>query len=380
MPLRFVLWGCLIVLGYKGIGQYSESEVIEKIHSLQVRSDLFYDQGLFPTKRTWSFSSEAVEDNTIFFTASTIVTLQTIRPLFNPTQLAAVDKMIQLAKPTYEKYRSRNGEVTYNFWQTVSPDLPFPNGNKLISNSKMRLPDDYDTSLLIALADGKKTPDDSLLRKKMVSYARRANRSESELTTLDKYKDSKAYEVWFAKKMPQTLDICVMSNVLFFAFQNRFLLNDIDQETISLILQMIASNDHLERARAISHHTSSPPVILYHVSRMIAYDYQGVFDGIKDQLIEDGIRLLEESDGQMEKVLLLTSLYRLGHTSEKQQIDELLLADETKSFSLFTVNPFQQNFTKGLNHVLPTISWQNEAYNWTLFLEYLMLKKSSPNY
>ncbi|WP_420317332.1 hypothetical protein [Ekhidna sp.] len=370
------IFSILIILSLCGNSQYSIIDVLERLDSLQVDQNDFYDSGLFPCQRSWSFSNNPVEDNTIFFSASIAFTLREIYPLLDSGAQLIAHQIIAGVGRNYQKYRSRKSEATFNFWQTIAPDLPFPNGGRLISNEGMRLPDDYDTSCLIALAAG----NDSVslnLRKAMVEYANRANRNENEPTTLNEYKDSQAYEVWYAKEMPQTFDICVMSNALLFVVKNGFELNGTDSATFELIQQMIRNDDHLTNTKFISHHATSPALILYHVSRLIKADSLGILNDLNRIVIEDLLQLLDESENEMEKVLILTSLFRLGHSiSEAPNFDEL--SKDLQSFIFFSVKPFGSGFSSlRLDGISPTIDWYCEAYNWALVLEYLVLSEAN---
>ncbi len=364
----------LTLIHLYGVSQYSELEATKKLGSFQIIEDEFYDAGLFPSQRTWSFSNKSVEDNTIFFTASIISTLRELYPQLVEENRDLVDSIIKRVNPVYDKYKSRNGETAYNFWQTTPPDLPFPNGSKLISNEGARLPDDFDTSILILQALGKNDSLDHLFRKKMISYAKRESRSEAKLITPEKYQNMKAYEVWFGKDMPQTFDLCVMSNVMSYVLDRDFQLNMYDSATISLIKRMIQANDHLNSISDVSHHSDSPALILYHVARVISKDEKGFFSSIKNEVITDLKSTLNEVENEVEKIMIAISLQRLTHKSDVS-IDFKKLEKDVKSFSFFYVNPF--NVSKGKSRYLPTVTWVSEAYNWTLYLEWLVLAKSS---
>ncbi|MEO1254959.1 MAG: hypothetical protein AAFY41_08745 [Bacteroidota bacterium] len=333
---------------------------------MQNVEDTFYDSGLFPSKRTWSFSNRPVEDNTIFFTASIISTLRMIYPQLDDKSQLIADSIMRRAKPIYSKYRSRNGGVTYNFWQTVAPDLPFPNGNRLISNEKLRLPDDFNTSSLIARSLDEKDSSIQKIRNQMVRYSARKDRDNVKLYTLEEYKNLRAYEVWFGKDMPQAFDLGVISNVLLFVFQNDFELNEYDKASIQLIKRMILNDDHLDRPADISFHSNSSALIIYHVARLISLDTYGFFNEIKEKLIKDLSELEVNVTNEMEQVMIQSSLYRLGKTPI-QPINYKKLTVDLTNFSFFTVNPF--NISKGESIFLPSVTWVCEAYNWTLLLE-----------
>ena len=375
MPMRTFLSWILIFIAFVGSSQMTTAEVVAKIESLQISKDPFYEKGLFPVQRSWNLSRNPVEDNTIFFTASIVYTLQTVLPSLSLDAKFSAEAMMRAAREAYPLYQSRNGEPTYNFWQTVAPDLPFPNGNRWISNPKMRLPDDLDTSVILAMS----TEDDTLkvqLRKKMVNYAARPERSEAVRNTLEKYETSLAYEAWFAKDMPQTFDICVMSNALLFALSEAYPMNTHDLATIDLVTQIMLDGDLAKDIDYVSHHTLSLPVIYYHVARLLEADDKGLLHTVRPMVIDELVRLQVTAANEMEKMLVQTSLLRLGiHPS--LELDYVQLEAEMDEFVFFTVKPFLGNPQLAfLEAIVSDISWQCEAYNWTLYLEHLHFKRT----
>ena len=372
---RLLLTSLMTLCSFIGHSQLSETQVFQKIASFQVVEDEFYDAGLFPSQRSWGFFSKPAEDNTIFFTASIATTIRMIQHRLDSVNRQTASSIIHNAEANYSKYASRNGEGTYNFWQTVPPDLPFPNGSKLISNKKGRLPDDFNSTVLIALASQRNDSSDQLIRKKMTAYSKRENRHLVSLNTLDAYKNSEAYEVWFGKNMPQAFDICVMSNVLLYVLDRGFELNQYDLETISLIKRMIRNDHHLKQSAEISHHSDSPALILYHVARLISLDNQGLFDDIETKVINDLRKLEGEVENELEKVMILSSLKRLSQNVDLSTLDHEKLNADVTSFSFFSIDPY--NISMGIYKFLPTIRWISEAYNWTLYLELLVLVNES---
>lgn len=349
------------------------ADVLHKIESMQIASDPFYNNGLFPVQRTWNLSNEPVEDNTIFFTASIVQTLNQLS--IDPDSRRIIATINTKAIKNYSKYKSRNGEPTFNFWQTSDPDLPFPHGNRWISNPKMRLPDDLDTSVILAMSS-ENDEIKSQLREKMITYSARNGRDESELRTLKEYETSKAYEVWFAKEMPQTFDICVMANTMLFVLNENYQFTEFDNATIELIKEMVLANDYVEQVDQVSHHTTSAAVILYHVARMIEADTEGIFDSIKPKVIDDLVVAFNTSENEMEKMLAQTSILRLDGYPVGV-IDHEKIHSEIEEYAIFKVKPFLGNPQLSfLNAVVPDIRWKCEAYNWTLYLEYLQLNKT----
>ena len=81
--------------------------MIDVIQSYQVEDDEFYDPGLFPVKRKWSFSSNYVDDNSIFFTASINSTLRMLNDKLDDRSRKIVASILKETNPVYGKYRNR---------------------------------------------------------------------------------------------------------------------------------------------------------------------------------------------------------------------------------------------------------------------------------
>lgn len=372
-----MLFGFMCLITSSGFAQYTEREVLERLSELQITDDAFYEEGLFPVKRSWGFWGKAEEDNSIFFSASIAATLQELQQRRLLADSTLTKRIVARVAANYEKYRSRNGLPSYNFWQTVPPDLPFPNGGRLISNEKMRLPDDLDTSVLIALSQAQNDTLARQLREYLIEYSGRSYRGETDLITKEAYEDVPAYEVWFGRDMPQTFDICVLSNVLLFVVRNDFPLSRFDSSSFHLLNEMIKQDDHLKDMEAISHHTSSSAVILYHVARLIASDSSHLTNEINAKVVADIRKELSTTDSELEKIMLATSMMRLGE-DYKMDIDYEKLVDEVAEYSLFEINPFAvSRGSFGLSALIPTMTWVSEACNWTMVLEYLAFKNAA---
>ena len=334
----------------------SKKEAIEKIQSLQVESHDFYDAGLFPSTRYWFSLSSGVDDNSVFPTASIIYIL---RSLNDNNQL---DDIVKKAIPVFESYRSRRGEAAYNNWQTISPDLPFPNST-FLNRECYRLPDDYDDTAIVQLAKGANKLDASV-RKKMIDYANRSSRKEVP-GFLKKYKKHKAFEVWYTDKMTQEYDLAVMCNVLLFTFEKGFELKPTDLETINLIKEVLVDKAHIQQPEAVSPYYGNPAILLYHLSRMIESDQEGHFESLKKGLVMDCNAALERTENSMKRSLIYTSLHKLG-VKVNATANESELRSAIKSFKFYEYQP-----QSSLMSMLPKMRWKSEAVNWAFVLEFL---------
>jgi len=362
----FISLGCF--------GQYDTLMVRELLNSLQSSQTLghkFYEDGLFPTQRV--LKGEAVEDNTFYYTSTITYLLLSIKPYLSRTDSDLVQNIVDKANSNAFRYSSRNGRASHNFWQTTPPDLPFPNSEKY-RIEKLRLPDDLDDSAMIALS----LENDSLsneLRLLMTNYAKANNHKK--LHKMPKpYKFSEAYRTWFADKWIQDLDMVVMANVLLFVFENDYPLNHYDSATINTLKIMITSDDHLEKPVKVARYYSKASIILYHLARIMTYP-ENHFGDIRKDVIQDLKTLENNLDSEMDKLLVIASLARLGELVE-YQINEKKLIEDFESFYLFYAStdylfpPFRAWFIRNFN-LLPTVYWQSHASNLVFLIEFCLL-------
>ena len=375
MRLNFTLY--FIFLSIFSFGQPDEltvESVLNHIYDSQMKNDPFYNDGLFEVKRTMSTTSDVDDDNTLFYPALVAITLKSVYDNLSKNEKIISDSIIARVNRNSGLYKSRNGRASFNFWQTIPPDIPFPNGSPRFAQIKYRLPDDFDDTSIISLA---REPNDSLdraVRDLMSSYVAREGRPLM-TSTFKEYQDSKAYEVWFADKYPQDFDICAITNILLFTHRRGFNFNKYDSASIDLIKKMILNKHHLSDPTIISPFYRKTASILYHVTRLMDELEVGYFDEIKPIIIEDLKKHLDKSKNELEKVLVYSSLYRLG-VEYPVEIDEDKLRKDISSYPYFSANLPMSIFWKkmiGNTFLARIMHWQCDAFNWTLVLEFLIL-------
>lgn len=331
----------------------STEMVLQKIKTLQVAGDEFYQKGLFRTERKWYITRQ---DNCLVVNGNIAYILRKLL-IANPE----LNQIIIGVTQHFEKYRSRRGRAAYNLWQTIPPDVGFPNSPALKSYT---LADDYNNSSIVQLARGKHKMDVSV-RTEMIRYGNRKHRTIPKHFP-EKYQKMKCYEVWYADKMAQAYDIVVMANVMTFIFEKNFELNDLDKSTIRLISRIVDDKMHLKEPKEVSPFHANTALISYHLVRMIVTDKHGYLgDEFRKNIKQDLIVQLEASKSQLEKMMLYSSLAKLGDRRKPViKTDELM--EELKDFPFFSFEP-KQSF------LIPTMKWVSEALNWVLVYEFLVL-------
>lgn len=364
----------LLLFAQKG---YSQERNIERdsllgwIAAQQVVEDDFYDAGIF--KSTRIYGKNQYEDNTLFYSSLIALTLQSLSDKFSLENKLIVDSISAQVVKNVARYRSRRGRPAYNYWQT-NPDIPHPDGPEKYQTDKYKLPDDFDDTSMIGLLVDEGMAQE--IREEIVNYT--GARKKRVKTTFKRFKKSEAYGVWFADKWKQEFDICVLSNTLSFVFKNNFKLNKYDSASIDLIKESIVNDLHKKHPFVLSPYYNRTPVILYHISRLISNDRNGHFVSIKSKIIDDIQAQLEVVQLEMYKVILATSLLRLGEPLTIA-IDEEKLRQEKPMFNWFTAN-FMLAVGSGVttrkiindSRLIPTFYWRCDPYFWTLYLEYLV--------
>lgn len=349
----------------------SSSELLFQISELQSKGDEHYAPGLFPSQRFHLHFPFEREDNNIFFTASIVFILQNLRDKLPEEEQKLVDNICENAIVNYPNYKNKDGLDTYNFWRTDG-SAHFPNGKILSRVKKVRIPDDADDTSLIYLTSNPGRERVLWLKEKLAQHA---NLSKKQITnTFPEYKNLKAYSTFFGKNMFIEFDVCVLCNILYFVFQNKLQLDQNDHDSIFFIRSVIGKRQYLEKPFYASHSYPSAPVILYHVARLLEkFEVPGLSD-IKDNLIADLQLQFEKENNEMNKVILSTSLKRLG-----QEVKPFHYAHGDRKWSFFyagLLTAFENTVTYKLaGNSLFHLKYKCEAHRLALMLENLIYSK-----
>ena len=353
----------------------SSTELLLKISELQSKGDKYYAPGIFPSQRFHLYFPFEREDNNIYFTASIIFIFQNLREKLSQEEIKLADEICTKAITNYPDYKNKDGLDTYNFWRTDgSPH--FPNGKILSRVKKVRIPDDADDTSLIYLTLNPSYEKALWLKNKLAQHA---NLSKKQITnSFPEYQNLKAYSTFFGKNMFIEFDVCVLCNILYFVFQNKLELNQHDHDSISFIRSVIEKKQYLEKPFYASHSYPSAAVILYHVARLLEkYEVHGLSE-IKPKVI-DGLNALNEKESdEMNRILLSTSLIRLGEKTNKVGIANpgQLTNHRWSFFHAGLLTAFENPITYNLaGNSLFHLKYKCEAHRLALILENILYCK-----
>ena len=377
---------CLLVMLYPVAAAASADDslihrLVQRIAAQQTEVDNDFAAGMYPSYRRYDKRADVFKnDNNIFYTGLVVFTLKQLQPWLTPADQAVCKDIFKKALPVYEKFRNRKGRYTYGFWQKDTP-VVFPHSGWLnLMNKSHALPDDMDDTSIILLASD---APDSIVREVHALMQQYRNTGRRHVrNTYRQYKKIPAYSTWFGKKMPVDFDICVLTNILYLVQRYHLPFAEGDSASVELIRQVIHNRQHMTHAAYVSPHYSRPSILLYHLSRLMQVTHLPALDSCREQLIADAREVYNNSDNFIDKIIVSTALMRWEAQPPREQLlvdTDLQTLVERNDFVFFIANmasmlpnPFKQWVG---NAGIGRFFYYCPAYNNTLLLEYLVLKK-----
>ena len=363
----FLFYSSVTLSAQTNITNKRVDSLLNAIVTLQSKGDTFYPAGMFPSQR----GKHRREDNNIFFTSLVAFTLKNNETHLSESNRKRVDSICNSAIKNYNRYQNKTGVFTYNFWQTNPPNF-FPNSHFLSKHSYFNIPDDIDVGSFVYLTNPSLNPHVPEFKSIMESHANLSNKKIK--NTFRKYRKYKAYSTWIGKKMPIEFDICVLTNALYFVYENKLPLNKNDSASILLIRDMVLSGKYLKQSYYLSPSYKNPSIVLYHLARLLGDNNIPMLDTCWEQITGD-IRLsLIRRPPFMEQVMLSSALMKMGKTPRIPLDNPISLDKEFQKFSFFNANMFSTHARPALRFLSRgktfDIPFYNKAFCLSLLVEY----------
>ncbi|MGV3601884.1 MAG: hypothetical protein ACO1N1_11805 [Dyadobacter fermentans] len=343
---------------------------IDRIQALQSIGNALFPKGIFPAQRSNSMLGYRRPDTTMFFSAISAFTLQCIRPLCSAESQAKIDEIHNAVTANYTDFQNKDGLKTYNFWKT-KPSRHFPNGKWFRRFEHFRIPDDIDDTAFAYLTTRPSQEELFWLKDKLTLHANGAKLWIR--NTYPEYKRLPAYSTWFGKNMYVEFDVSVLTNMLYCILHYKLPLNVHDEASLEYIRSVIETRRYITAPFRCAHQYPRTPLIIYHVSRLIAAFDPPALRPIREQLIRDTENLLKNTRNRMDRVLLSTSLMRFGVRTERIPVETFTERD-FKGFYFFIaglLTAYEHPVLYKLSvNPLVHMHWTCEAHCWTLLAEY----------
>lgn len=313
-------------------------------------------------------------DDNVFFTAITVFTLQQhVRPQVSADLQQQIDRITDRARLAYPAFQNKDGLATYNFWPT-RPSRHFPNGWLFHRFAHFRIPDDIDDTAMVYLTNQPGQKNLNWLKTKLVQHANGSQRFIK--NTFPEYRNLRAYSTWFGKNMPVDFDVCALSNLLYCIFRYKLPLNQHDHDSLALLRGVVESGQYTSEPFRCAPHYARTSLIIYHIARLIADFNPAALEPIRPRLIADAERELTRTTNRTEKILLITSLLRLGHNPPEIELAGIEQDFEGLHFFIAgLLTAYEQPLLRRLaGQSFVQLRWQCEAHSWALVAEYCCLK------
>lgn len=333
-----------------------------------------YLNGVFASQRIHSHFPYSREDENVFFSSAIVFTLQEYQHQFSKENSLIADEIIHKVIACYPSFKNFKGGNTYNFFKTNPMDF-FPNGKVMQHFKTFKLADDADDTAYVYLTDPKQKSH-QWLHKKLTKHAN--GTLKWNLFNLEKYKDLKAYSVYFGKKMHIEIDICVLSNILLWAFKNSATNTEQHNDSVAYILKAITSKDYINQPYLVAPCYPTTPQITYHISRLLKTYNNDVLSVLKPLLINDLKNLIPKSTLFIDQLFYHISLMNLGIKPKfklNYQLDYVLSNTDFFYTSLPLMIPklWARKYQKHNFFNLLGLRTTCDAYTTCLLLEYELL-------
>ena len=344
--------------------------IFDNIAALQSTGEHHYPPGIFPSQRIHPQLGYVREDNNIFFSSLVIYTLHQILPMLTPAQQSRLEVMTASVTANYPEYLHKEAPDTFNFWPNHSHGH-FPNGWLLHRIPMLALPADTDDTTMIYLTHPEAMDIGALKNEYQGQYP--MEQASSPLTP-KAYQDLRAYPTFLGKRMARELDVCVICNVLLLMLRYPPI-TKIDEDSITYLERVLDRRDHVHISFDVSPNYANGAIILYHMARLVASYSFDRMENLKALTIGCLQELVQQPLHYMEKLLLTSSLLRLG-----QSVPALSTKNVENHFEDFyffqagMLTGLQKGYLKKLAaRPFFHLKYRCEAYYWTLVLEYMFL-------
>lgn len=348
---------------------------IDRIEALQSQGDLYFPAGIFPAYRVNNLIGYKRPDTTIFFSAISTFTLQSLRMKVGESEQVGIDRICARVISNYPDFQNKDGLQTYNFWKT-KPSKHFPNGHIFRRYEHFRIPDDIDDTAFVYMTTNPSPKDLHWLKEKLTLHAN--GHKQWIRNTYPEYRSLMAYSTWFGKNMYIEFDVSVLCNMMYCILKYNLPLNEHDSASLQYIRSVIMTERYLTVPFRCAHQYPRTALIIYHVTRLVAAFDHELLSGLKEKLIRDTLNVLAKTKSKMDRVILSISLMRFGVKPERMAV-ETFTKEDFKGFYFFIAglltayeNPFLYKFS---NSQLFHMHWICEAHCWVLLFEYETLWK-----
>ena len=284
--------------------------LLKNISDTQVPVDGKFYKGCFPSFRECAGIPHNYQpDNNIFFTAISAFSLRNMLPGLTAENKILAAQLIENIQKAFPAYQNATGQPFYNFWPTGKGILPHTYFIKHFNNL-LGMGEDADDAVMILMASGANDSTCNILKQRMITVSNGEKKRIK--STYPKYRTLPAYSTYLGLRMLPDYDLAVHCNILYFMLDRKMPLVKQDSATIELLSQILKGRQYIKAPVYISPYYARPPVLMYHIARLMGKFSIPALELYKAQLIADMQEELVKTKKLMDRIILSTSLLRLG--------------------------------------------------------------------
>jgi len=369
--------------------QYAQSYNIDSLIPIVLRDiekEQIKEKGEFYPGMFYSFRGASIfphnfqPDNNIFFTAIGSFTLNNLKKDIDPKLQLIIDSILAKSRRSFPFYQNKNGLPLYNFWPTGGKIMP----HSLIAQhltKQFSISEDADDTVMILMSLLNNDSSNAYIKKRLEEVSNQGAAGKQILSTYKRFREYNAYTTYLGYKMQTDFDFAVQCNILYFNFAKEMSLGKQDSATMELLSAMTKERLYIKRPRFISPYYGHPSLILYHLTRLIAGFHPAELQSYTPIIIEDLKTLLSKAKTPLERVLLSTSLLRMGAKSSlpsERDVQTIRWMDQHR-FSFFQARPayWCRPWLKSILLHAEGVNYNffSPTYDKILLLENLILQK-----
>ena len=358
------------------------SMLVNDIEREQIKTkDVFFPGMFYSFRGASSFPHNYKPDNNIFFTAIGSFTLKNIKQHLKDEEKIIIDSILNRSSRSYDYFQHKNELPLYNFW---------PPGGKIMPHSlivqhmskQFSISEDADDTVMILMGLPNNDDSNAFVKRRLLEVSNQGSAGKKIKSTFKKYRNFKAYTTYLGYKMQTDFDFAVQCNILYFNFEKSLPLTIQDTATIQLLSKMIKDRLHVKNPKFIAPYYGKSSLILYHLTRLMARFRIPELEAQKPIIINDLKILLQKSKQTLEKIILQTSLLRMGEQVDLPDEKEIYTIRNTYQhrFSFFQARPayWCRPFLKNILLHLEFVNYHffSPTHDKILLLENLALRKS----
>jgi hypothetical protein len=312
---KYMLVILILLCFQKSFSQNKDSlthALLLDIQAKQITANGEFYAGQFPTYRECGGAPHNFQpDNNIFYTAVTAFALRNMLPYLNAADKQIAQNIIVNIQKVYPLYRNKHGHPYYGFWATNDPIMPHTYFYKYLKQV-FGQGEDADDTVMILMTNSSSDKDVTDLKKRLEDVANLSSPKRKIISTHSRYKNIPAYSTYLGSHTTPDFDFAVQCNILYFVLDKHLPLVKQDSATLHIITEMVHSREYMKTPVYISPYYVRSSILIYHVVRLMSAFNIPELNVYKQQLIDDAKKEFDASTNVMDKILLSSSLMRLG--------------------------------------------------------------------